>query len=161
MHETLAKFSNETTAHGIRHAWNARPMPVRVVWAVIVLGAFGFLVYQYVHVFWTYFSYPVKFRVEMKYGKLDFPSVTVCNKNPIKQSRLPPEVEQMIELRYGSKLNHTAESAFHELLNNLKNVSLNATENNATLPQNEGLHGIIITLLFLFNVHLFVVTADF
>ena len=56
-------------------------------WLLATLACCGLLIYYAYFLFDKFFSYPVNVKVEVvSQRKMDFPAVTFCNHNPLRQS---------------------------------------------------------------------------
>ena len=59
-------------------------------------------------IFDNYYSYQTVTSVSMAYGKMPLPSITICNMNPIRESKLlAHEASDEIKKTYNELLNHT------------------------------------------------------
>ncbi|XP_014669085.1 PREDICTED: amiloride-sensitive sodium channel subunit gamma-like [Priapulus caudatus] len=141
--EIVTAFTSSTTAHGVKRACGSRSLPARAAWAAITLCALAFLAYQHSLVVRRYFSYTVTVKVEMEYSRLPFPAVTICNKNPVRMSRLPSHVVNLVTSGYGNVL-HTHESAFDEFRRIVSGNESQTTEGSqATATPPMSLKGIV------------------
>ena len=84
----LLEFAANTTCHGISGVAQSKSVFWRVVWALALLGAGGFLISQCYALFVKYKAYPVNTKIEVKHNPLPFPSVTICNLNPFRKTAL-------------------------------------------------------------------------
>lgn len=72
----------------------------RIFWICIFLGGMAATIYNVQMLLVLYFSFQVNTQVSLGYAKLDFPTVTICNINPIRQSMLDqygtPEMKNFV-----------------------------------------------------------------
>ncbi|KAK7487515.1 hypothetical protein BaRGS_00021217, partial [Batillaria attramentaria] len=59
-----------------------------VLWLLTLLAMAGAMTYQLIRLTKTFISWPVKTSVNLAFSPLTLPSVTFCNTNPIRQSRV-------------------------------------------------------------------------
>ncbi|XP_067664680.1 amiloride-sensitive sodium channel subunit gamma-like [Haliotis asinina] len=87
--EQFNKFFQETSFTALVRIYNATSIVKRLAWLVVFLGMLAWLSVQCYWLLERYFSYPVEVRMDLVAAQeLDFPSITVCNLNPLKQSKL-------------------------------------------------------------------------
>ena len=80
---------SKTTLAGIFHAHFATNPVSKVAWAVAFLGLLGATIWNTTMVVTDYLSYPIQTTVTMSYQtSVPFPTVTVCNRNPVQCSKL-------------------------------------------------------------------------
>ncbi|XP_022079430.1 acid-sensing ion channel 4-like [Acanthaster planci] len=91
--ERIATFGDETTFHGVRFVTNHQLHFLRrLLWFCIVGGMTGYLIYGVSVSFITFYQRPVTSVVKINYVRqIPFPTVTFCNYNQWKKSRVPPE----------------------------------------------------------------------
>ncbi|XP_062572375.1 amiloride-sensitive sodium channel subunit gamma-like [Saccostrea cucullata] len=102
--ERTENFINETSFTAIARIVKANTIVKKILWLILVLAMMSWLGIQCYWLFDKYFSYPVEVKIELKSApKLAFPSVTVCNRNPLKKSKLRDSVfsglTQMFDLK--------------------------------------------------------------
>lgn len=91
--ERTEDFINETSFTAIARVVKANTILKKIIWLILVIAAMAWLGLQCYWLFDKYFSYPVEVKVELKSAaKLAFPSVTVCNRNPLKKCKLGESV---------------------------------------------------------------------
>ncbi|XP_078661500.1 uncharacterized protein LOC144905634 [Branchiostoma floridae x Branchiostoma belcheri] len=84
------QFCSTTTAHGVSKIVDADSKTARVLWVTILLACLGVFLYQAGILIKTYFDYPVVVEIKVvENSKLTFPSVTVCNNNRLRRSKVP------------------------------------------------------------------------
>ena len=88
--ETLESFLSNTTLHGARYLF-ARSTVRRLLWSLALLASLGFCHYQAYESLREYFQRPFNTKITSKSsqdGGLIFPSVTLCNFNPVNVNKL-------------------------------------------------------------------------
>ena len=93
-------FVGTCTLHGLHYVFQQNRCRFRrVLWFLLILSQILWFCFQTNLLLKKYFSYPVQTKVKLVYERSpEFPSVTVCNFNPFKQSRVSPKHENL--LRY-------------------------------------------------------------
>lgn len=87
--EALELFGSRTTAHGLCQIDSSTTKTRKVFWVLLSLAALGVSARNIVGLVQEYFTFPVTTEVRVVYeSRLEFPSVTVCNMNQFKRSRL-------------------------------------------------------------------------
>ncbi len=81
--EVFSAFADVTSLQGIPFIKKANRWWSTTFWCLIFLGATFMGVYQTFFVITNYLSHPYSTLVDLGFGQLEFPSVTVCNKNPV------------------------------------------------------------------------------
>ncbi|KAK2167590.1 hypothetical protein LSH36_26g10035 [Paralvinella palmiformis] len=81
-----AEFAENTTLQGIAYIHRSKKWYRAIFWVIIFLAAVAATVYQTYTVVHKYYSYGTTTSVGMGYDKLPFPSVDICNINPIRLS---------------------------------------------------------------------------
>ena len=84
---TLHRFAETTSLQGIPHMNRSASWVWKFLWAIFFLAACGMVVYQLIDVFTKYYKRETSSSVKLGYADLDFPSVTICNLNPIRKSQ--------------------------------------------------------------------------
>ncbi|ELT96394.1 hypothetical protein CAPTEDRAFT_188177 [Capitella teleta] len=86
----LYDYTQETTLHGLRYVTLRSAFVIRkIIWMVVLLGAFSLFVYLVVDKVQHLMSHPKAVNVEIKYnGTMVFPAVTICNANQFKLTKL-------------------------------------------------------------------------
>ena len=86
---TIKEFLSESTAHGVPMLMGARGAGEKYLWATVVFGVAGFLIFQEAQVISKFLSYPTQFRTEIEVPVVwEFPSVTICSNNPFLASKI-------------------------------------------------------------------------
>ncbi|CAG0919462.1 unnamed protein product [Notodromas monacha] len=87
--EIWHEFAARTSLGGIAQIENSTSNPVRIVWLGIFGALVGFTMWNTFAVAHDYFTFPVTTVVAVtSAGKLVFPTVTLCNRNPVECSKL-------------------------------------------------------------------------
>ncbi|KAL9986155.1 hypothetical protein ACROYT_G000249 [Oculina patagonica] len=85
----VERFCSRTSAHGICQVSSSTTNTRKCFWVLLCLAAFSVSVIHVMAFVKEYLSFPVKTEVDMVHeSSLPFPSVTVCNLNQFKRSRL-------------------------------------------------------------------------
>ncbi|XP_033109434.1 amiloride-sensitive sodium channel subunit alpha-like [Anneissia japonica] len=78
-----------TTAHGIPQITSAKTTRRKFSWVLLFCFAVGMFFWQTQELLIQYFNYDFDTTVEIKFSpRLDFPAITICNINPVKNDRL-------------------------------------------------------------------------
>ena len=85
----VTDFAAYTTAHALPRAIIHPSSKVSLCWWLIFLAGLIAALAFIVEVFIIYFAYPSTTYSEVKTAGVGFPSVTVCNMNPLRKSKLP------------------------------------------------------------------------
>ncbi|XP_065836422.1 amiloride-sensitive sodium channel subunit gamma-like isoform X2 [Oscarella lobularis] len=85
-----ASFFRNSAIDGLpKIADRSKPLGLRVMWAFVCLGALVVTVVQLATLIRRYFDYPVNVHIDYNFSKtLDFPSVTICNLNSVRNSMI-------------------------------------------------------------------------
>ncbi|MBN3281504.1 ASI1C protein, partial [Polyodon spathula] len=100
----LQVFANSSTLHGMSHIFAYGPMTFRrFLWTLSFLGSLGLLLLVCVERVTYYFTYPHVTKLdEVAAPNLTFPSVTICNLNEFRFSKITRNdlfhVGEMLEL---------------------------------------------------------------
>jgi hypothetical protein len=87
--DAVKEFARDTTCHGVGGIVRTKHAVIKVFWSLVVITAMGIMLYQVVRVFGYYFQYKVKTNSDYaKPGFTEFPSVTVCNLNSVRENAL-------------------------------------------------------------------------
>lgn len=104
-------FISETSFTALTKICKAGNIFKQIVWLILVLAMLSWLCIQCFWLFEKYLSYPYEVKIELKSSqKMEFPSVTVCNRNPIRRSRFEnspfnaPEFKGLFEVWQNSQL---------------------------------------------------------
>ena len=82
------KYIENTTTHGVVRIFTGKSKVRRLFWAIVVVFAAGFCLYNIVDQMVVYANNPTvtTFTQKANPGGIEFPSVTICNLNPLKKS---------------------------------------------------------------------------
>ncbi|BFY97650.1 hypothetical protein BsWGS_00690 [Bradybaena similaris] len=87
--DELSAFFTETSFTALTQIYKANSIWKRVVWIVLVIAMLAWMVVQCYWLFEKYYKYPIEVKMDMKVSSsLEFPSVTICNLNPIIQEKV-------------------------------------------------------------------------
>lgn len=82
-------FLSETSFTALTKIFKAGTIIKQIIWLVLVMAMISWLAIQCYWLFSKYFAYPVEVKIELiAKQKMDFPSVTVCNRNPVRKSKM-------------------------------------------------------------------------
>ncbi len=84
----LSTFADLTSIQGIPFIKKANHWWSTAFWTLVFMCAVGMALVQTTQVFRNYFSYEYNTKIDVAYSVLEFPSVTVCNLNPVRMSML-------------------------------------------------------------------------
>lgn len=79
---TLFIFS----AHGIPRAFSSRTSLKKYLWLLLFFVCLSAFFFEAYHIVQRFFRHDIIVGVELKFENIPFPSVTVCNNNPYKNS---------------------------------------------------------------------------
>ncbi|XP_050401796.1 degenerin-like protein asic-1 [Patella vulgata] len=123
LREQLGSFCKDTSFTAIVNIYRATSVFKRLAWFLTFLFCLGWLTFQCYQLLDRYFSYPSDVKIEINsVTELDFPSVTVCNMNPVRSSALfSPPFDQMLSYRKdqfseGNSLYDAAKEMFSEAM---------------------------------------------
>ncbi|XP_021348423.1 acid-sensing ion channel 1-like isoform X2 [Mizuhopecten yessoensis] len=87
LRERFQIFMNETSFTALTRIHKANSIIKRVIWFVVLLAMLAWLSIQCFWLLEKYFKYPVDVKIELvSVAKIEFPSVTICNRNPLRKS---------------------------------------------------------------------------
>ncbi|CAB4022090.1 degenerin deg-1-like [Paramuricea clavata] len=113
--DILVEFMGYTSVHGFGRLVEATTFVWRIFWILAILGASGIFTVEVMNLFKLYSSRPVQTSVSVAFEKqLNFPAVTICNLNMIKNSsvvmHLPDElIQRFLFSETGSYYDETTE----------------------------------------------------
>ncbi len=84
----LSTFADLTSIQGIPHIKKANHWWSTAFWTLVFMCAVSIALLQTTEVFKNYFSYDYNTKIDVSSSVLQFPSVTVCNINPVRTSQL-------------------------------------------------------------------------
>ncbi|XP_048252291.1 amiloride-sensitive sodium channel subunit gamma-like [Haliotis rufescens] len=83
----LTNYANNTSAHGISKLVDNNGILLKLMWLVLLLVATGLIVFQVIKLVQQYQRRPVNTKTSIESTQLTFPSVTICNLNPVLNSK--------------------------------------------------------------------------
>lgn len=87
--EEISNFFSETSFTALTRIYKAESIFHRLAWTIVVLAMMAWLAVQCYWLLERYFRYPIEVKLDLKAApQLDFPSVTICNLNPILERHL-------------------------------------------------------------------------
>ncbi|XP_064639825.1 amiloride-sensitive sodium channel subunit gamma-like [Lineus longissimus] len=87
--DTLKAFAQDTTCHGIGGIVRTKHTVVKILWSLLFIAAMGTILFQVSELFRLYTLHKLKTHIsDAPQGFTEFPSVTICNRNPISKSAL-------------------------------------------------------------------------
>ncbi|XP_041346651.1 degenerin-like protein asic-1 [Gigantopelta aegis] len=94
---TLKEFAENTSAHGVNKLVTSKGWFIKLIWLVLFLGASSMIVYQVSRLVVNYLRRPATAKTTVVNKPLLFPSVTICNLNPVRYSKVKTD-PALIEL---------------------------------------------------------------
>ncbi|XP_046358012.2 degenerin mec-10-like isoform X2 [Haliotis rufescens] len=94
-------FAESTSFMGIPKIYASPRVLFKVMWTLLFLTAASVMIMQLVRLFTTFYSYPIKTSVKLGFTALPFPTVTLCNMNPIMLSKaymLSCDLQKLLKL---------------------------------------------------------------
>ena len=82
------RFAEKTSMQGIPYIYHEKGILAKVIWTVLLLGAIGGMVYHLKFLIENYLEFRKSTKLELGRDNLQFPAVTICNTNIIKQRNL-------------------------------------------------------------------------
>ncbi|XP_048747868.2 degenerin deg-1-like [Ostrea edulis] len=128
--DVLHSLISQSSLHGFPRILSSTHWYQKILWTILVCVTCGFLVYQLYQLFYEFNNYPTKTKVSIKRGTLQFPAVSICNMNPVKNSSLalidgtefykvmtldPNEISVDIEVTYDQNLENNNSSDSFDL----------------------------------------------
>ncbi|KAJ8304243.1 hypothetical protein KUTeg_017826 [Tegillarca granosa] len=115
-------FMNETSFTALTKIHKASSICKKFIWIILVLAM---LIWLSIQCFWLlekFFNYPVDVKIEMvSVPRMEFPSVTICNRNPLKKSKVKDspfmEVWKSFEIKEDNSMYDKAVERFRERQN--------------------------------------------
>lgn len=87
--ERFNMFMNETSFTALTRIHKANSILKRIIWFIVLVAMLAWLSVQCYWLLEKYFNYPVDVKIELNSApRLDFPSVTICNRNPLRKSMI-------------------------------------------------------------------------
>ena len=79
MRASLENFANDTTMHGASKIILSRGRLRRCIWLLTFIAAWTMFVIQICFVLHNYFTFQKKISIEVVYGGVPFPDITICS----------------------------------------------------------------------------------
>lgn len=87
--DKVDELISETSVAALSRIHRANTNVKRIAWIAAFFGMFMYMSFQIVLLCQQYFEYPVELQMKMHSAhSLEFPAVTICNLNPVRQSQL-------------------------------------------------------------------------
>ncbi|XP_045176367.2 degenerin mec-4-like [Mercenaria mercenaria] len=86
--EILKDLVESSSLHGVPKIISSRQLAVKALWCLLFLGTFSVLVMQLSGLFKTFYSYPIQTSVSLEFNSINFPAISICNMNPVRNSKL-------------------------------------------------------------------------
>ena len=98
----ISKWLDDTTVHGIVHVFKSKSPVRRILWSIIFLAAAGYCLSNIIDRALHFASSPTSTTVSIELSDSQiFPTVTICNLNPVKRSFVEPHgLEGLLRLAY-------------------------------------------------------------
>lgn len=81
-------FVSETSFTALTKIFKARNIAKSIAWLILTITMIAWLCIQCYWLFTKYLSYPYEVNIEKEsVPQMQFPSVTICNRNPVKKSK--------------------------------------------------------------------------
>ncbi|KAK0046492.1 amiloride-sensitive sodium channel subunit beta [Biomphalaria pfeifferi] len=90
--DEFSMFVSETSFTPLIVIYNSTSILKRLIWILVVLACSGWTAVQCYWLLDRFLAYPTEVKIELKAAsELEFPSVTVCNLNPIRRNEINSE----------------------------------------------------------------------
>ncbi|KAK2184047.1 hypothetical protein NP493_284g03059, partial [Ridgeia piscesae] len=99
MKKILVRFADKTSVQGIIYIKEAARWASRSVWIFLFLLGTAAVIWQLSDIVRRYLDHPIATTIDIGYSTLEFPTVTICNMNPLRMSmlHLDPKTEKFIK----------------------------------------------------------------
>jgi len=96
----LSEFSQTTSMHGIAHIDSSTKVVLKLFWTLVVMAGIAICIWYIYSSVQAFLQYPVLVQTQINFDKLPFPAVTICNLNPIRQSKLDlvPKLKELLSV---------------------------------------------------------------
>ncbi|XP_046366455.2 degenerin-like protein unc-105 [Haliotis rufescens] len=84
----VKRFAERTSMQGVSFLSTSRSWYARIIWSCLLLTSLSMLFYHLTYLMQIYYSWPKQTSVSLGFSPLPFPTITICNTNPVKQSKL-------------------------------------------------------------------------
>ncbi|KAK6178830.1 hypothetical protein SNE40_011326 [Patella caerulea] len=81
-------FAERTSMQGVPNINNSKHWFQKLMWSVLLVGSMVAMTFHLKFLFDTYYAWPKHSTVSLGFNSLEFPAVTICNVNPIRQSKI-------------------------------------------------------------------------
>ncbi|XP_021374360.1 degenerin deg-1-like [Mizuhopecten yessoensis] len=88
MFQPLKMFMEYTSVHGLGRIATVKHIIHKLLWTVLFLASLGMCIYQVTRLGQQFVSNPISTTISLKYEPQKFPSVSICNLNPAKFSKI-------------------------------------------------------------------------
>ena len=82
----MTRFGSYTSLQGIPFILRAKQWYSRLLWTLLFIAALGLTSWQFIEVLNKFLAKDTSTSIKLGYANLEFPSVTICNINPIRLS---------------------------------------------------------------------------
>ena len=82
----MTRFGSYTSLQGIPFILRAKRWYSRLLWTLLFIAALGLTSWQFIEVLNKFLAQDTSTSIKLGYANLEFPSVTICNINPIRLS---------------------------------------------------------------------------
>ena len=123
------KWLDDTTVHGIVHVFKSKSPVRRILWSIIFLVAAGYCLSNIIDRALYFVSSPTSTTVSIELSDNQiFPTVTICNLNPVKRSFAEPHgLEDLLKLAYQTPVELlftlSDNDTCHSLLSKVDNIT--------------------------------------
>ena len=120
---------DDTTVHGIVHVFKSKSPVRRILWSIIFLVAAGYCLSNIIDRTLYFASSPTSTTVSIELSDNQiFPTVTICNLNPVKRSFVEPHgLEDLLKLTYQTPVELlftlSDNDTCHSLLSKVDNIT--------------------------------------
>ncbi|XP_050401041.1 amiloride-sensitive sodium channel subunit gamma-2 [Patella vulgata] len=84
----VKSFAERTSMQGVPNINNSKHWFQKLIWSVLLVGSMVAMTFHLKFLFDTYYAWPKHSTVSLGFNSLEFPAVTICNVNPIRQSKI-------------------------------------------------------------------------
>ncbi|XP_046551051.1 amiloride-sensitive sodium channel subunit beta-2-like [Haliotis rubra] len=84
----LQRFADRTSMQGVSFLRTSRSWYARVIWSSLLLTSLAMLFYHLTYLIQIYYSWPKHTSMSIGFSPLPFPTITICNTNPVRLSQM-------------------------------------------------------------------------
>ncbi|XP_046551586.1 amiloride-sensitive sodium channel subunit beta-like [Haliotis rubra] len=84
----LQRFADRTSMQGVSFLSTSRSWYARVIWSCLLLTSLAMLFYHLTYLIHIYYSWPKHTSMSIGFSPLPFPTITICNTNPVRLSQM-------------------------------------------------------------------------